>query len=382
MWQLHLSKWQPRFAQPPGDSNRQAHGSKRGWQKLLTSLYCNQISYFADSQLFQVVKKQTVPPPSAQEMLPRRPAIREKLNFTNFHVWSKRTGKQTCMIHPPRIANNRDIKNKETQMLNPSARRFSQPSVLIDISTQSVTGPVLNHPINDTVMAYAIIHVKFLTWSCHCITVLPLDSLEKPKSSSKTHWFAWRPSTKNIQRLSIKASPTSDVAASSFEVAASICSTAWRHQPSSTWVKKRVAKTPHISLLQSNLLLCWQSVVQSHTKSTASSFCWGDGSSQTCHQEAQIHLITQLPVFGQNKREKKTCMMDILTAIRSHWDFNTISDRTSIESSNKRYSHGLCHNPCQISDLILSLYYSASLGFSWKAQVIVQNALICMTTKY
>ena len=102
-----------------------------------------------------------------------------------------------------------------------------------------------------------------------------------------------------------KASPTSDVAASSFEVSASICSTAWRQQPSSTWVKKRVAKTPHISLLQSNLLLCWQPVAQSHTKSTASSFCWGDGSSQTCHQEAQIHIITQLPVFGQNKREKK-----------------------------------------------------------------------------
>ena len=177
-----------------------------------------------------------------------------------------------------------------------------------------------------------------------------------------------------------KASPTSDVAASSFEVSASICSTAWRQQPSSTWVKKRVAKTPHISLLQSNLLLCWQPVAQSHTKSTASSFCWGDGSSQTCHQEAQIHIITQLPVFGQNKREKKTCMMNILTAIRPRWDFNTISDRTSIESSNKRYSHG--HNPCQISDLILSLYYSPSLGFSWKAKGIFQNALICMTTKY
>ena len=59
-------------------------GRKDGWQRLLTSLYCNQISYFADSQLFQVVKKQTVPPPSAQEMLPRKPAIREKLNFTNF----------------------------------------------------------------------------------------------------------------------------------------------------------------------------------------------------------------------------------------------------------------------------------------------------------
>ena len=73
---------------------------------------------------------------------------------------------------------------------------FSQPSVLIDISHQSVTGPVLNHPTNDTVMA--TIHVKFLTWSCHCIAVLPLDSLEKPKSSFKTHWFAWRPSTKNF----------------------------------------------------------------------------------------------------------------------------------------------------------------------------------------
>ena len=61
-------------------------------------------------------------------------------------------------------------------------------------------------------------------------------------------------------------SPTSDVAASSFQTA-SIFSTAWRHQfgdirqqRSTTWVKKRAGRDPvigpHISLLQSNFLLC------------------------------------------------------------------------------------------------------------------------------
>jgi len=48
---------------------------------------------------------------------------------------------------------NRHIKNKEVQMVNPSARKFSRPSVFIAHTfLHQVTGPVLNHHTNDAVM--------------------------------------------------------------------------------------------------------------------------------------------------------------------------------------------------------------------------------------
>ena len=98
-------------------------------------LYCNQNCYFAGSQLFQVGKK-TMPPAFAEEMVPRRPVVRETQNSTTviaMFVDATETHQYACVPIVP-ITNrnaNRDIKNKEIQMLNPSARTFSKSSVFI-----------------------------------------------------------------------------------------------------------------------------------------------------------------------------------------------------------------------------------------------------------
>ena len=168
----------------------------------------------------------------AEEMVPRRPVVRETQNSTTviaMFVDATETHQYACVPIVP-ITNrnaNRDIKNKEIQMLNPSARTFSKSSVFI-----------ANTFLHQLVMVCPVIFQNSLI----CL----------------------RQSTKHL-KTQYKSIATSDVAASSSEVSASICSTTWRHQfadvsqqPSSTWVKKRGGKDSSrlFWLLLSNLLLC------------------------------------------------------------------------------------------------------------------------------
>ena len=136
--------------------------------------------------------------------------------------------------------------------------------------------------------------------------------------------------------------------------------------------KREVAKTPHVSLLLSNLLLCCDFVHVYAIKLTkwTSKRCkkmwdWGDGSSQTCCQRntnsttviAMIVNATEAhacaPITNRNaNRDIKNKEIqngqpfctEILTAIRLHCPhMSTPSDKTSIESSHKRCSHGMPH---------------------------------------
>ena len=138
------------------------------------------------SHLFTAIILQSnpvAPPASAEEMVLRRPAIKKRKSLLIAMSGQKQT--TTCMMHPPETAN-RDIRNKETQMLNPLHRHaHSHPSALPThfktiggrTSIESPNKPC-SHGQNPCQISGLILY---------CIAVLPGDSFQMPKSSFKKH---------------------------------------------------------------------------------------------------------------------------------------------------------------------------------------------------
>ena len=168
--------WRHQF----GESTTVKHmGQKEQWQRLLTSLYCYQIFYFAAtfcyflhvfaSKLAKWASKR------CEKMWEKnvQHALTTKTT-TSCSCWGDGSSQACCqrkarLYYLPCFVNtethqyacvpitnrnvNRDTRNNETQTLNPSARTFSRPSVFIaNTFLRQVTGPVLNHHINDAVM--------------------------------------------------------------------------------------------------------------------------------------------------------------------------------------------------------------------------------------
>ena len=166
MWQLHLPKCRPPFLQPPGDinlltsvNNRQAHGSKREVAKtppvslLLSNLLlcCDFVHVYA-IKLAKWTSKRCKKMWDWGDGSSQTCCQRNTNSTTVIAMIVNATEAHACAPITNRNAN-RDIKNKEIQMVNPSARKFSRPSVFIaHTCLHQVTRPVLNHHTNDAVM--------------------------------------------------------------------------------------------------------------------------------------------------------------------------------------------------------------------------------------